>query len=162
MIPKKNMMYCTVVLKVGNVPSSSLVGRHHQYHFILPGCEKWQRSMGENRESVTFHLPRSTSHFPGATSSSFPDYCSPYLSGIQTKLYRCHKSKKYSVADTTYRGMYTVTHLLAWGIGHGAWGIPWDDTAPHPRGTVAAGSFSYPLTWYCQPPGVGWGRSCSG
>lgn len=37
--------------------------------------------------------------------------------------------------------MYTVTHLLAWGIGHGAWGIPWDDTAPHPRGTVAAGSF---------------------
>lgn len=32
MIPKKNMMYCTVVLKVGNVPSSSLIGRHHQYH----------------------------------------------------------------------------------------------------------------------------------
>lgn len=29
MIPEKNS---TVVLKVGNVPSSSLVGRHDQYH----------------------------------------------------------------------------------------------------------------------------------
>lgn len=160
MIPKKNMMYCTVVLKVGNVPSSSLVGAPSSISSFYPavrnGSARWGRI-----ELVTFHLPRSTSHFPGATSSSFPDYYSPYLSGIQTKLYRCHKSKKYSVADTTY-SMYTVTHLLAWGRGHGAWGIPWDDTAPHPRGTVAAGSFSHPLTWYCQPPGVGWGRSCSG